>query len=424
MTERPPEPPLPEPRWYDPGRRDPLARPPRTGRADKGRGGRERRGDGRLLAWVALIAAGAGAAGAAVVLVLGMLVLGPGAGSGTAGSPGPAPAARTVELSAVTAAVDAVSPAVVTITTRAGDGALVAADPFALPATGVGSGIVYDASGLVLTSRHVVCDADALTVRLKDGRELAATTYGIDTLTDLAIVRIAGADDLPVAPIGDSSGIRPGQVAIAIGSPLGTYTNSVTSGVVSATARELTVDDRCGSGMRRTLRGLIQTDAAINPGNSGGALVDIDGRVIGVNTAIEGGSEGIGFAIPIAIARPLMRQAAAGAPLTRPWIGIVHEPITPALADRAGLPVDHGVLVALPAGEAGSAVIPGSPAEAAGIRDGDIVLAIDGVRIDAAAPLDLLLTDHAAGDTLALDVLRGGETIVLRIVLGVRPAQG
>nr|MDQ3553453.1 trypsin-like peptidase domain-containing protein [Chloroflexota bacterium] len=200
---------------------------------------------------------------------------------------------RVNEQSAVTDAATEVSPAVVTITSSEAPD-----DLTTLPQTGVGSGIIYDDAGWILTNRHVVCGADDLLIRLLDGREFPGRTYGIDTLTDLAIVRIQG-PDLPVAELGDSNGLRPGQMAIAIGSPLGTFTNSVTAGVVSAMGREITVDDSCAEGEVRRLNSLIQTDAAINPGNSGGALLDSTGRVIGVNTAVAGDAQGIGFAIPI-----------------------------------------------------------------------------------------------------------------------------
>ncbi len=229
--------------------------------------------------------------------------------------------------STVTRAAEAVSPAVVTITVREGE----ATDPFSLPETGVGSGIIYDSSGWVLTNRHVVADATVVTVEMNDGQRLEGSVYGVDTLTDLAIVKIEGSD-LPSAPIGDSSTLQPGQTAIAIGSPLGTFTNSVTSGVISATGRQLAVTDPV-TNERRSLRNLIQTDAAINPGNSGGPLVDETGSVIGVSTAFAEGAQGIFFAIPINIAKPIMRQAIAGEELTRPWIGIVYVAVDRNLAD-------------------------------------------------------------------------------------------
>jgi len=323
---------------------------------------------------------------------------------------------RVNEQSAVTDAATKVSPAVVTITSSE------APDDFStLPQTGVGSGIIYDDAGWILTNRHVVCGAESLSVKLLDGRPFDATVYGIDTLTDLAIVKIDGRN-LPVAELGDSNGLRPGQMAIAIGSPLGTFTNSVTAGVVSAMGREITVDDSCTEGEVRSLNGLIQTDAAINPGNSGGALLDSTGRVIGVNTAVAGDAQGIGFAIPINIAKPIMRQAIDGEELARPWMGLYYKAIDPVLQAARDLPIDYGVLVLVPQGSTEPAVISGSPADEAGLREDDIITAIDGERIDTAQGLDQILTQYAPGDELSLDVLREGETLELAIELGTRPS--
>ncbi|MFN8622867.1 MAG: trypsin-like peptidase domain-containing protein [Chloroflexota bacterium] len=329
----------------------------------------------------------------------------------------------TVEQSDITAAVKRVSPAVVTITSRAANGDLVAADPLELPATGVGSGILFDdQSGLILTARHVVCGADQLTVKLVDGREFGATTYGVDTLTDLAIVKLDGdPKNLPVAGVGDSSSLEPGQVAIAIGSPMGTYTNSVTTGVVSATHRDVNIAERCGDGGERVLRNLIQTDAAINPGNSGGPLIDSSGRVIGVSTAMSGDAQGIGFAIPINIAKPIMDQAVAGKDLERPWIGVYYEPVTPALVSQLDLPIDYGILVRSSASD--PAVVDGSPAAVAGVQEGDLVTTINGERIDYEHPMDDLLAQYGPDEKLNLSILRGGQTLTLQVTLGRRPAQ-
>ena len=173
-----------------------------------------------------------------------------------------------------------------------------------IPERGVGSGVIYDANGWILTNRHVVEGSDRLSVELNDGRVLPGSVYGIDTLTDLAIVKIEAAD-LPVANLGRSSELKVGQLVVAIGSPLGTYSNSVTSGIVSAKGRTILADGN------ENLNNLIQTDAAINPGNSGGPLLDAGANVVGINTAIAADSNGIGFAIPIDIARPIMQQAVA-----------------------------------------------------------------------------------------------------------------
>ncbi|MFO7533743.1 MAG: trypsin-like peptidase domain-containing protein [Candidatus Limnocylindrales bacterium] len=320
---------------------------------------------------------------------------------------------RVVEENAVTAAVDEVSPAVVTITPRGRDGSFIFES--------VGSGVIFDADGWVVTNRHVVCNADTLTVQLADGQRFAGQIHGLDTLTDLAIVKIEGVD-LPAVDIGNSSTLKVGQHAIAIGSPLGTFTNSVTTGVVSALGRQIDVDDSCSRGRRvETLRNLIQTDAAINPGNSGGALVDADGDLIGINTAIAGGAQGIGFAIPINLARPIMQQAIEGATLSRPWMGIYYTTLTPVLQDQRGLLLGYGALVESPADFMTEAVLPGSPAAEAGLRSGDIITHVDSVRVDGDNPLDEILTQYRPRETINLRVLRGDELIDLRLQLGTRP---
>ncbi|HYO43936.1 MAG TPA: trypsin-like peptidase domain-containing protein [Candidatus Limnocylindrales bacterium] len=313
------------------------------------------------------------------------------------------------ESSAVIDAADRVGPAVVKITTQ-GSGS----DPFTqIPSSGVGSGFIYDAKGWILTNRHVVADAEKLSVELKDGRVFEGTVYGIDTLTDLAVVKIE-ATDLPVAPIGRSDGLKIGQLVVAIGSPLGMYSFSVTSGIVSGKGRDIAVDN----GTR--INNLIQTDAAINPGNSGGPLADASGSVVGINTAVATDSSGIGFAIPIDIAKPIMAQAVAGEALSRPWIGIRFQSINLQVKKDLGLSVDAGALVTNTGGT-GPAVVEGSPAAAAGIQDGDIIISISGIKIDGEHPLDAILTQFMPEDTVSLDVLRDGTTVTLDVTLGTRP---
>ncbi len=332
--------------------------------------------------------------------------------------PQPQPTPQTVvldEQTAITAAAESVSPAVVTITVS-GE----ATDPFTLPSTGVGSGIIYDTNGWILTNRHVVADATSLSVELHDGREVVGTVYGIDTLTDLAIVKI-DAPDLVAAPIGDSSQLKPGQTAVVIGSALGTFTNSVTSGVVSALGRQLVVTDEA-TGQRRRLRNLIQTDAAINPGNSGGPLIDAAGHVVGVSTAYAEQAQGIFFAIPINIAKPIMRQAVAGETISRPYIGIIYVPIDRNVQEENELPIDYGAWIAPETSGGGDPIVPGSPADNAGLREGDIVTAIDGRQIDASLDLDDILTNYVPGDRVTLDILRGGATMQIGVTLAERPA--
>jgi len=306
--------------------------------------------------------------------------------------------------------VNKVAPAVVTIRSQVGG--------ILGNATGSGSGFIYDPSGFILTNKHVVEDASELNVILNDGRQFPATVYGIDTLTDLAIVKIDADGDLPYAPIGSSSGLEPGQLAIAIGNPLGEFENTVTTGVVSGLGRQIAASNAVQASSD-VINNLIQTDAAINPGNSGGPLVNSAGQVIGVNTAVSENAQGLGFAIPIDVAKPIMQQALDGQELSRPWIGIYYTAITPALADEQDLPVDHGALIASSSGQ--PAVFPGSPAEEAGLQDGDIIVAIDGEQITADSDLSLMIVPHKVGDTITLRVLRGSSTRELDLTLGALP---
>ena len=358
--------------------------------------------------------------------------------------------------------VKAVGPAVVTITA---DGATSIDPTTGLSGTGtaVGSGIIFDAKGLVLTNHHVVAGSPSkLTVTLKDGRTFNASIYGVDTLTDLAIVKIDGASNLPTAPIGSSAAIEVGQQTIAIGSPLGDLTNTVTSGIVSALGRQITAEGE-------TLDNLIQTDTPINPGNSGGPLLDAGGNVIGVNTAISSNAQNIGFAIPIDIARPLLAQASAGQPLARAWLGVRFQTIDPTLQQELNLPVANGAWIPSAAAlqqlqnqsgssngsggngtspfgngngsgrgsngngssgsgssgsgsaDAGAAIVAGSPAQQAGLAEGDIITAVNGTSLDATHTLDLMVGQLTPGQQVTLSVLRNGQTTSVSVTLGTRP---
>ncbi len=339
----------------------------------------------------------------------------------------PAPAAPGTGETSVVEIVKAVSPAVVTIVAEG----VTASNPITGgtgQGTATGSGVIFDANGLILTNRHVVDgNPSSLTVHLKDGRSLPATIYGVDTLTDLAIVKVSETG-LPTAAIGDSSTIQVGQQAIAIGSPLGEFTDSVTSGIISAIGRSIEVEG--GS-----LTNLIQTDTAINPGNSGGPLLDPSGKVIGINTAVAGDSQGIGFAIPINIARPLLAQASAGQELARPWLGIRFQTIDPETRQAANLPVDNGAWIPTAASLSGDLgplgggasgpvdpIVAGSPAAQAGLAAGDIITAVDGTALDATHPLDLVMSQLAPGTTVTLDVLRDGQATKVTVTLGTRPS--
>ncbi|MGD0018666.1 MAG: trypsin-like peptidase domain-containing protein [Candidatus Limnocylindrales bacterium] len=316
------------------------------------------------------------------------------------------------ESSAIIQAVANVGPSVVTIVARQATGEI------------TGSGIVYDASGWVLTNKHVVASATGIDVRLKDGRDFQGTLYGVDTLTDLAIVKIDGARGLSPAPIGTSSGLQVGQLAIAIGSPLGVdYPDSVTTGIVSALGRDVTVTSDTGLSGGTNLHGLIQTDAAINAGNSGGPLVDGSGRVVGVTTTLADTAQGIGFAIPIDIAKPIMQQALAGTKLSRPFIGISYIALNAGLAAKDNLSLDHGAWVHKEDADGNSveAVVADGPAAQAGIKTGDIITAMEGQQIDATHPLEDTLVQFAPGRTISIELFRGGQYLTVRVTLGTRP---
>jgi len=233
------------------------------------------------------------------------------AGTGTSPSAGAQTVVQLTGSEAVVQVAAKVSPAVLTITTQSAAGAL---SPFSVPSTGVGSGFIYDASGLILTNYHVVEGGGNLSVTLQDGRELAGRVVASDPDHDLAVVKIE-ATGLPTVAIGTSASLKVGQLVVAIGSPLGTFTDSVTSGILSATGRSITVGDPA-TRQRRTMSNLLQTDAAINEGNSGGPLLDASGRVIGINTASASSAEGIGFAIAIDEAASIMASARTAATAT------------------------------------------------------------------------------------------------------------
>jgi serine protease Do len=226
----------------------------------------------------------------------------------TAQAASPAGDAETVSLTQTEATIrvaNMAKPAVVTITTTG----LTGFGPFSMPTTGAGSGFIVRSDGLILTNYHVVMDSQSLTVDLQDGRQLEAQVVSTDRTNDLALIKIA-ATGLSTLELGDSDAVQVGQLAIAIGSPLGTFTDSVTQGIVSGLDRDITVGDR-GSGFTEDLTGLIQTDAAINPGNSGGPLLDASGRAVGIITASSNSAQEMGFAVPINRAKALIEAAAS-----------------------------------------------------------------------------------------------------------------
>ncbi len=329
--------------------------------------------------------------------------------SETPGDASPVSEVRIEESNAVIDAVNRVAPAVVLIQTTTGG--------LFGSGQGTGSGVIYDSDGWILTNRHVAEDAESLIVELNDGRTFEASVYGLDPLTDLAILKV-DATDLPVAPIGSSSDLEPGQLAIAIGNPLG-YKHTVTTGIVSGLGRQILAS---GANQQSPdqLRNLIQTDAAINPGNSGGPLVNSAGQVIGINTAVSTEAQGLGFAIPIDVARPIMEKAVAGEELVRPYVGVFYTMVSPALAEAQDLPVDYGALIGR---TDGSAIIPGGPAEQAGLRDGDIIVALDGETLSEETDLAMAILPYDPGETVTLRVLRDNTATEIDVTLGELPEQ-
>ena len=287
---------------------------------------------------------------------------------------------------------------------------------FPLP-SGTGSGVIID-DGLIITNGHVVGGATDVQVILADGTVLDGTVSGVDTLTDFAFVTV-DAQDLPTVPLGDSSAIRVGQLAIAIGNPLGTFPGSASVGIVSGLDRSIGVFGIGSTGNQ--LNHLIQLDAAVNPGNSGGAVLNGDGELIGITTAEAGLSDGIGFALPIDLAKPIIEQARAGEPIARPYIGVLYREIDGQVASDEGLPVEVGAWIRADEASGESAVVSGSPADEAGIQDGDIITAVEGAEIDLDNPLDLEILKYAPGQEVTITVLRDGTSVDLPTTLGTRP---
>ncbi len=278
---------------------------------------------------------------------------------------------------------------------------------------GNGSGVIIDPQGHILTNNHVVESAQALQVTLPDGRSFKANVVGTDPSTDLAVIQIQGSN-LPVIPLGDSSKLQVGDWVIAIGNALGLEGGpTVTGGVVSALNR--TIDEENGA----SIYGLIQTDAAINPGNSGGPLVNLNGEVVGINTAVPGATSqgyqpyGIGFAISINEAKPIIQQLIQNAHLTRPYLGISAVTVTPAIAAQLGVIAEQGVVIA--------DVASSSPAAQAGLQQGDVITAIDGKPIKDEASLRQAIQSHQAGDTIQLTILRNGRQMKVSAKLAQAP---
>src|SRR5437870_1514621 len=274
-------------------------------------------------------------------------------------------------------------------------------------ASSLGSGVIVSTTGYVLTNHHVVEAADEIEVTLADGKKLLAKVVGNDPDTDLAVLRV-DADKLPAITFGSSDSLRVGDVVLAIGSPFG-FSQSVTSGIVSALGRT-------GLGIN-TFENFIQTDAAINPGNSGGPLIDATGNLVGVNTAIfssrAGGSMGIGFAIPVSTAKMVLEQIVKSGSVTRGWIGVELQELTPPIAESLRLATARGALV--------GGVLRGGPADKAGVKPGDVVIEIQGKPVADSVGLLNLVAALAPGQSAKLKLKRQGQDVDASITVGRRP---
>lgn len=334
-----------------------------------------------------------------------------GVGGNTTVEPPIAAAAGTV----ITRIYNAAKDGVVTITAVSQQGKQA-------PQESVGTGFLIDTNGDIATNEHVVSGMKTVSVRFGN-TTVTGTVIGTDPLDDLAVVRIQPPAGMHPLSLGTSVGLQPGDLVVAIGNPF-ELTDSVTAGIISGLNRSMPTQ----SG--RVMSGLLQTDAALNPGNSGGPLLNADGLVVGINTAIESpveGSVGIGFAIPIDRFRQVLPQLLKGEKIDHPWLGISGEDITPGVEQQYHLPVSQGILVI--------SCVPGGPAASAGLHgdsggedqpkgDGDIITAVNGKPVASVADLTAAISAYPVGTTVQLTVLRHGQTIEISVKLGAWPANG
>lgn len=342
------------------------------------------------------------------------------------------PTAAINLLTAIRSVSQQVKPTVVQITNQQQIQTSQFNQPFVVPA-GVGSGVIYDSQGHILTNNHVIEGAQQLLVSLPDKRSFPARLVGADPQTDLAVVQIQ-ADNLPVAKLGDSNQLQVGDWVVAIGNALALPGGpTVTQGVVSALGRTVQEPGSApggqpggpaspgpqGQSAGPFLFDVVQTDAPINPGNSGGPLVNLQGEVIGINTLVAGQAEsgvqaqGIGFAISIATAKPIADQLVQTGQVIHPYIGIQYVPLNPAIAVRLGVQAQDGVVI--------GQVVAGSPAATAGLRPQDIIIAVDGQPLQGESALAEAISHHKPGDTITLSVLRSQQQATIQVKLGELP---
>ncbi len=275
-----------------------------------------------------------------------------------------------------------------------------------IPMRGKGSGFIISSDGYILTNYHVIKNADKIIVTLSDNRRFNARVVGADPTVDVAVIKI-DAKNLPTLPLGDSDKVEVGEWVVAIGNPFG-LSHTVTVGVISAKGRTI----RAG---KESFENFLQTDAAINPGNSGGPLLNLKGEVIGINTAIIPYAQGIGFAIPINTAKQILNDLIKYGRVKRGWLGVYIQAMTPSLAGAFGLKKPKGVIVA--------DIVPGSPADKAGLKRGDVILEVNGEAVNSPAELQIAIRSHKAGEKVKLKVWRKNKTITISVRLGELPQE-
>lgn len=284
---------------------------------------------------------------------------------------------------------------------------------------GGGSGFLVSEDGYIITNRHVVSDEEAeYMVFMNDGKQYPTTVVARDPVLDLAVIKIEPetlGGGFPYLSFGDSDAIQVGQTVITIGNALAEFRNTVSVGVVSGLARSIVASDH--SGQSEALDQLIQTDAAINQGNSGGPLLNLSGEVVGVNVAVASGAENIGFAVSGNSAKSIIESVQRTGRIVRPYLGVRYVPVTPELKEKNNLPTDYGMLVSGGVRSDELAVIPGSPADKAGIVENDIILEVDRMKLTPDKNLAAIIRGKKVGDTVDLKVLHKGEEKNIRVTL-------
>lgn len=331
--------------------------------------------------------------------------------------PAVSPASQTVQVkvdSAIVEAVKKAKPAVVTIISTVQAQRSSVFGPITRQGQAVGTGVIIDPQGYIVTNNHVIEGARSIQVVFDNGDKADAQLIGTDLFSDLAVIQISGRQMPGVAELGDSSALQLGEPVIAIGSALGDLKDTVTVGVVSGLNRRMSANSSS------SIEGLIQTDAAINHGNSGGPLLNLAGQVIGINELVlsSDGSgdvaQGLGFAIPVNMVKTVTAQLINGSKVSRPFLGVTYQMLTSQLASANDLSAKNGAWV--------QEVMAGSPAARAGLKPGDVITAVDGKSLDEQSDLVSALAAHKVGDKLNLTVMRGNQTLTLNVTLGERPA--